>query len=292
MNSAARLAPALFVVLWATGFIGARYAMPWAEPFTFLALRFGITLAIFMVIARLLGAPAASPRGRFDAMVAGALMHGVYLGGVFWAVRNGMSAGFAALIVGLQPLLTALLAGATIGERIGPRHWAGLALGLAGVVVVLWPKLGAANGLPPVTLAAALIAVLAMSAGTIWQKRRLGGVDLLAGSIWQYAGATLLMAIGSIAFETRQITVNGELVFAMAWLVLVLSVGAILLLMYLIREGSVSQVASLFYLVPAVTALMAWPLFGETLTPFQLGGMALAALGVALATRKAAQPPA
>ena len=164
--------------------------------------------------------------------------------------------------------------------------------GLAGVVVVLWPKLGAADGLPPVTLAAALIAVLAMSAGTIWQKQRLGGVDLLAGSIWQYAGATLLMAIGSIAFETRQITVNGELVFAMAWLVLVLSVGAILLLMYLIREGSVSQVASLFYLVPAVTALMAWPLFGETLTPFQLGGMALAALGVALATRKAAQPPA
>ena len=292
MNSAARLAPALFVVLWATGFIGARYAMPWAEPFTFLALRFAITLAIFIALARMLGAPHPTPRGRFDAMVAGALMHGVYLGGVFWAVRHGMSAGFAALVVGLQPLLTALLAGATIGERIGPRQWAGLALGLAGVVVVLWPKLGAADGLPPVTLAAALIAVLAMSAGTIWQKRRLGGVDLLAGSIWQYAGATLLMAIGSIAFETREITVNGELVFAMAWLVLVLSVGAILLLMYLIREGSVSQVASLFYLVPAVTALMAWPLFGETLTPFQLGGMALAALGVALATRKAAQPPA
>ena len=292
MNSAARLAPALFVVLWATGFIGARYAMPWAEPFTFLALRFAITLAIFIALARMLGAPHPTPRGRFDAMVAGALMHGVYLGGVFWAVRHGMSAGFSALIVGLQPLITALLAGATIGERIGPRHWGGLALGLAGVVVVLWPKLGAANGLPPVTLAAALIAVLAMSAGTIWQKRRLGGVDLLAGSIWQYAGATLLMAIGSIAFETREITVNGELVFAMAWLVLVLSVGAILLLMYLIREGSVSQVASLFYLVPAVTALMAWPLFGETLTPFQLGGMALAALGVALATRKAPQPPA
>ena len=294
MNSAARLAPALFVVLWATGFIGARYAMPWAEPFTFLALRFGITLVIFIAVARMLRAPSPAPRSRFDAMVAGALMHGVYLGGVFWAVRHGMSAGFSALIVGLQPLLTALLAGATIGERIGPRHWAGLALGLAGVVVVLWPKLGAADGLPPVTLAAALIAVLAMSAGTIWQKRRLGGVDLLAGSIWQYAGATLLMAIGSIAFETREITVNGELVFAMAWLVLVLSVGAILLLMYLIREGSVSQVASLFYLVPAVTALMAWPLFGETLTPFQLSGMALAALGVALATstRKAPQPPA
>lgn len=292
MNSAARLAPALFVVLWATGFIGARYAMPWAEPFTFLALRFAITLAIFIAVARMLGAPKPTARGRFDAMAAGALMHGVYLGGVFWAVRHGMSAGFSALIVGLQPLITALLAGVTIGERIGARHWAGLALGLAGVVVVLWPKLGAADGLPPVTLAAALIAVLAMSAGTVWQKQRLGGVDLLAGSVWQYAGATLLMAIGSIAFETREITVNGELVFAMAWLVLVLSVGAILLLMYLIREGSVSQVASLFYLVPAVTALMAWPLFGETLTPLQLGGMALAALGVALATRKAAQPPA
>ena len=294
MNSAARLAPALFVVLWATGFIGARYAMPWAEPFTFLALRFAIPLAIFAVLARLLGAPVPSPRDRADAMIAGALMHGLYLGGVFWAVRHGMSAGFAALVVGLQPLLTALLAGATIGERIGPRHWAGLALGLAGVVVVLWPKLGAGGGLPPAALAAALVAVLAMSAGTIWQKQRLGGVDLLAGSIWQYAGATILMAAGSMAFETREITVNGELIFAMAWLVMVLSVGAILLLMHLIREGSVSQVASLFYLVPAVTALMAWPLFGETLSLMQLAGMAIAALGVALATsmRKAPRPPA
>lgn len=279
------LVPALFVVLWATGFIGARYAMPWAEPFSFLAVRFGLTMLIIGGIAVATGARRADRRGAAHATFAGALMHGVYLGGTFWAIRHGMTAGFAALIVGLQPLITALVAGMALGERIDPRNWAGLGLGFVGVVIVIWPKLGAAtDALTPAALGAMMVGVIAMSVGTIWQKRFVGGLDLVTGSFWQYVGATALMAAMSLLLETRTFVVTGELVFALVWLVLVLSIGAIFLLMYLIREGSVAKVSSLFYLVPAVTALMAWALFGETFTLVQIVGMAVATAGVALAT--------
>ncbi len=218
-------------------------------------------------------------------------MHGVYLGGVFWAIHRGLPAGLSALIVGLQPLITAVLAGNLLGEKILPRHWAGLAAGFAGVVIVLAPKLGAIDGgVTWATLAASFVAVAGMSAGTIWQKRFLTGSDLIAGTCWQYAGGALVMIVLSMAFETRSFTLNGELVFAMAWLVLVLSIGAIVLLMIMIRDGEMSKVASLFYLVPAVTALIAWALFGEELTLVQIGGMALATFGVALASRRDPAP--
>jgi len=285
MRSLTPLIPMLFVLLWATGFIGARYAMPWAEPFTFLAVRFGLAMLILAAMILLFRSVRAGGRGAINAAIAGGLMHGVYLGGCFWAIRNGMTAGISALIVGLQPLITAVMAGLLLGERIERRHWTGLALGFAGVVIVLWPKLGAAvDALPPAALAAMLVAVVGMSAGTIWQKKFVTGLDLVTGTFWQYLGATVLMAALSLLLETRTVIVTGELIFAMVWLVLVLSIGAIFLLMYLIREGSVAKVASLFYLVPAATALMAWPLFGETLTWSQIGGMVLATAGVALAT--------
>lgn len=285
MASLTTFVPALFVVLWATGFIGARYAMPWAEPFSFLAVRFGLTMLIIGGIAIATGARKADPRGAANAAFAGALMHGVYLGGTFWAIRHGMTAGFSALIVGLQPLITALVAGLALRERIDPRNWAGLGLGFVGVVIVISPKLGAAtDALTPAALGAMVLGVIAMSVGTIWQKRFVGGLDLVTGSFWQYVGASALMAAMSLLLETRTFVMTGELVFALVWLVLVLSIGAIFLLMYLIREGSVAKVSSLFYLVPAVTALMAWPLFGETLTLVQIAGMAVATAGVALAT--------
>ncbi|MEW9834171.1 DMT family transporter [Mesorhizobium marinum] len=288
MTSAKRLIPAAFVFLWATGFIGARYAMPWAEPFTFLAARFAIAFALLAAAALLWRSARFGTRDTLMAGIAGMLMHGVYLGGVFWAIRHGMPAGLSALIVGLQPLITAVLAGSLLGERILPRHWAGLAAGFAGVVVVLAPKLGAiGGGVTVATLAACFVAVAGMSAGTIWQKKFLSGSDLLAGTCWQYAGAALMMTVFSFAFETRSVTLNGELVFAMAWLVLVLSIGAIGLLMVMIRDGEMSKVASLFYLVPAVTALIAWALFGEELSLVQIAGMALATFGVALATQRA-----
>lgn len=285
MQSIKRFIPASFVVLWATGFIGARYAMPWAEPFTFLAIRFVIAAILFAGLAVLLGSSKATRDEALHATGAGVLMHGIYLGAVFWAIHRGMPAGFSALIVGLQPLITAVLAGKFLGEAILPRHWAGLAVGLVGVVIVLWPKLGAVGGgVTAATLTASLVSVLGMSAGTIWQKRYASGGDLVSATMWQYVGGSIVMILGSLAFETRAITVNGELIFAMAWLVLVLSVGAIFLLMVMIRDGEMSKVASLFYLVPAVTAVIAWMLFDEQLNLLQIAGMAIATLGVALAT--------
>jgi len=282
----ARLIPALFVILWSTGFIGARYAMPWAEPFTFLAVRFLLAFLILAPIAIALGSGRMSRRDIRMSILAGVLIHGVYLGGVFWAVHAGLGAGLAALISGLQPLMTAVLAGAFLSESILPRHWAGLAAGFVGVVIVILPKLGA--GFEAVTwpmLAAAAAGVAGISAGTILQKKFGLGGNLVMGTAWQYVGATLLTAAGSLLFETRTFILTGELVFALAWLVLVLSIGAIFLLMVMIRDGEMAKVASLFYLVPAVTAVMAWALFGESLTLVQLGGMALATFGVAVATR-------
>lgn len=287
-SSPKRLIPATFVLLWATGFIGARYAMPWAEPFTFLAVRFAIAAAILGGIILAIGSKKLTVRGALHAVAIGMLLHGVYLGGVFWAIHQGLPAGLSALIAGLQPLVTAVLAGALLGEEIRPRHWLGLAVGFVGVVIVLSPKLGAlGGGVTWQTLTASVIAMAGISAGTIWQKRVGSSGDLVTGTFWQYIGGGLLMTIASFAFEHQQVTVNGELIFAMAWLVFVLSTGAIFLLMVMIRDGAMSKVASLFYLVPAVTAVIAWLLFDEQLSAVQLVGMAIATLGVGLAT---AQP--
>jgi drug/metabolite transporter (DMT)-like permease len=281
-------APALFVLLWATGFIGARYAMPWCEPFLFLAARFataGVIIAFVAIVAGIVWPPR---RTALHAIVSGSLIHGVYLGAVFWAIRNGLPAGMSALIVGIQPLLTALIAGVVLKETVTPRHWAGLMTGLAGIALVLSPKLGfAGQGVNAATLSASLLAVLAVAAGTIWQKRFVTGADLRGTTACQYLGAFLVVAPLSLLFESRQYTLTGELVFAMIWLVAVLSIGAIFLLMMLIRDGVVSKVASLFYLVPAVTAVMAWALFDETLNAVQIAGMIVTAFGVAMAT---AQP--
>ena len=286
-----RIAPALFVVLWATGFIGARYAMPWSEPFSFLAVRFAIAFLLLAVLLVFIRARPTRRRDRLHAAFAGMLMHGVYLGGVFWAIRHGMPAGLSALIVALQPLITAVVAGLFLGERILPRHWLGLAIGFAGVVIVLLPKLGAvAGGVTAATLTASVISVVGMSAGTIWQKRFVTGVDLVPVTLYQYLGATLLMAAGSFTLETRSFVPTGELALALAWSVLVLSLGAIFLLMYLIRHGEMSKVASLFYLVPAATAVIAWALFGEDLSLVQIAGMALATFGVGLATARGPAP--
>jgi drug/metabolite transporter (DMT)-like permease len=290
MPAAARLVPALFVVLWATGFIGARYAMPYAEPFTFLAVRFGFTIVILGAIVTWRRRAGLSPRAAFHAAIAGSLMHGVYLGGVFWAVHNGMPAGLSALVIGLQPLITALLAGAVLGETVLPRHWIGLVTGFAGVAIVLAPKFSTAAGdVTGANLAACLVAVIGMSAGTIWQKRFVASGDIVTATLWQYLGGALPAVALALALERQEVQFSAELIFALAWLVLVLSIGAIFLLMYLIRVGVMARVASLFYLVPAVTAVMAWALFGESLTGLQLFGMAVTTAGVALATRAPAQ---
>jgi drug/metabolite transporter (DMT)-like permease len=285
MHSLKRFIPATFVVLWATGFIGARYAMPWAEPFAFLSMRFAGAAILLVAIAVALGLKRPTRDEAMHAMVAGVLIHGVYLGGVFWAVHRGMPAGLVALIAGLQPLITAVMAGKLLGEKILPRHWVGLATGFAGVVVVLWPKLGElGSGITTETLAASIVSVLGITLGTIWQKRFASTGNLVATTVWQYVGGGALMVLAAALFETPTVVFNGELVFALAWLVLVLSIGAIFLLMVMIRDGEMSKVASAFYLVPAVTALMAWALFDEQLNLVQIIGMAITTFGVALAT--------
>lgn len=277
--------PVLFVLLWATGFIGAKYAMPHAEPFWFLAVRFaiaGLLLGVFAVVS----GRAAPPRATIvNAAIAGALIHGVYLACVFWAIRNGLPAGMSALIVGLQPILTALLAGALLGERATSRHWAALGAGLLGVALVLWPKLSVvSDGVNLATIAASFLAVFAISAGTVWQKKTGGSSDMVTGAAAQYAGAVLVTLALSLAFEDQQFDATPELWFALAWLVIVLSIGAIFLLMLLIQRGSMNSVGALFYLVPAVTAVMAWFLFGEQLQPIQFAGMAIVAAAVWIAT--------
>ncbi|MEZ5775694.1 MAG: DMT family transporter [Hyphomicrobiaceae bacterium] len=284
-----RIIPFVFVVLWATGFIFSKIVASDAEPFTFLVLRFGLTAAILGTVALLLKLDWPGRRAAMHATVAGALIHGVYLGPIFWAISRGMSSGIAALIVSTQPILTAMIVPRLIGERVGLRHWAGLMIGLAGVVLVLLPKFEAGTAdADPVTVAASVIALLGITFGQIYQKRFATDLDLRTGGAWQFLGAFVLMALCALLFEDWRIRWTGELVFALAWLVFVMSIGAVTLLMIMIREGAISQVAACFFLVPPVTALMAYGLFGERLDGLQILGMALTSAGVLITGRASA----
>ncbi|MCX8477131.1 MAG: DMT family transporter [Sphingomonas sp.] len=277
--------PALFVVLWSTGFIGARLGLPHAGPLTFLALRYGLAAGLLVLVAIATRAPwPRRPAEIGHYAVAGLLVHGIYLGGVFIGISLGVEAGVSALIVGLQPLLTAALAGVLLGERVTPRQWAGLALGLSGVALILARKLGQGPGDTLGSLAC-VAALLGITAGTLYQKRYCARMDLRTGSVVQFAAAGAATAPLALLFEDTHIDWNGEFVFALFWLVVVLSLGAVSLLYLLIRRGAAAQVASLFFLVPPCTALIAWPLFGETLGPAAIAGMGLTALGVAMASR-------
>jgi drug/metabolite transporter (DMT)-like permease len=213
--------------------------------------------------------------------VAGVLMQGAYLGGVFCAIHLGMSAGVSALIVGIQPILTAFASAPLFGERLRARQWAGLVLGFAGVLLVVLSR-SALSGITPATLALSVLALVSITAGTLYQKRYCGAVDLRAGSVIQFSAAGLVLLPLALAFESMQVRWTGEFIYTLAWLALVLSIGAISLLYLLIREGAATKVTSLFYLVPPTTALMAYPMFGETLNFAAMVGMALAAIGVAL----------
>ncbi|WP_029062465.1 DMT family transporter [Labrenzia sp. DG1229] len=289
MNFLTKAAPIIFVLLWSTGFIGSKLGAPYIDPLVFLTVRFALVLPILFVLALLLTRTwPKSPTAILQCLVTGMLVHGVYLGGVFWAIKQGMPAGASSIIVGLQPVLTALIAVMLLSETVSRKHWISMAIGACGLVLVLGPKFDiSGTGITVITISAVLVSVAAISLGTVYQKRFAAKTDLLAATIWQYVGA-LIFTMPLTLFETWQITWSGELIFAMGWLVLVLSVGAILLLMLLIREGAVSQVASLFYLVPVATAVESYFLFDETLTLIQIAGMALI-IGAVLVIRKSPQ---
>lgn len=281
--------PILFVLLWSTGFLGAKFGLPYAEPLTFLSIRYALVIALMTVIALAMRAP--WPRDWRQILhigMTGILVHGVYLGGVFTAIHHGLSAGISALIVGMQPLLTALGAGWLLGERVSVGQWIGLALGFGGVALVVGSKGGV--GVDSLTELGPLMvpivaALFGITAGTLYQKRFCPGFDLRTGSVIQFIPTLALTAFVASRTESMQVEWSGEFVFALTWLVLVLSLGAISLLNLLIRSGSAVNVASLFYLTPPTTALLAWLLFGETLTGFALIGMAIAVAGVWMARR-------
>jgi drug/metabolite transporter (DMT)-like permease len=277
--------PAVFVLVWSTGFVVARYGMPHAPPLGFLSLRYALSaLAFGLWIA---WARPAWPVGRaqwWHLAAAGVLIHAGYLGGVWAAVKQGIGAGTVALIVGLQPVLTALWLSAAEGARtIAPRQWLGLLLGFAGLLLVVGHKLGLGE-VTGLNFALALLALLSITAGTLYQKRFVQPTDVRTANLVQIAAA-LLVTLPLAWLEAGAWRWHAELAGAMAWSVLVLTLGGSSMLYLLIQRGAAAQVTSLLYLVPPCTAVLAWLLFGEPLSAWVLAGVAVTALGVALVVR-------
>jgi len=287
MSLLGTLAPALFVLLWSSAFVGAKYGLPDAEPLTFLCLRFALVAAAFAAIAVAMRAPWPKNRRLFGHVaLVGALVHGIYLSGVFIAIDRGLPAGMAALIVGLHPVLTALLAGRFLGERVSARQWTGLALGFAGVALVVAERTGLGQ-LDPTGIAACFVALIAIGLGTVHQKRYATGMNLVTGSAVQNATAFALTGMGALVFESLRIDWTPAFVLALGWLTIVVSLGAFSLLMAMIRAGEATRVVGLFYLVPPTTAVLAWIAFGERIALLGILGIAVAAIGVALVIRPA-----
>lgn len=273
-------APGLFLFFWASGFIGAKYGLPYAEPMTFLFYRMAAVVVVIGLIVLLTRPTWPDGAGIRHSAVTGCFVHGCYLGGVFIALDNKLPAGLVALVVSLQPMLTSTLANRLLGEKVMLRQWLGLALGILGVYFVVH---GHTEGEATLTAwVAATFALIGMTIGTFYQKRFGGSIDWRAGFLVQYAAAAALFGIAALTFETRVVQWTPQLLFALAWLVFGLSIGAIWLLYFLIKRQAATRVVSLFYLTPPITALMAWTVFDERLTLLSLIGMAVCVVGVAL----------
>lgn len=301
----ATFAPTLFVVLWSTGFVVARAIAPYADPNLFLLARFTGTAALFAIVALVMRAP--WPRGREIGkhLFAGALLQGVYLGAGYWAVAQGLSAGVMALLGALQPLLTAAVAARMFGERLPPRRWSGMSLGLAGVVLVLSPKLYAAmhtgsgaiadavaatththaHANPLLVVIVAVVSVGSITAGTLYQKTSLAHADIRSASAVQNLGAAIVAAVLALVLgETRWIA-TPTLWFSLAWGIAMLSGAGVTLLVWMVRHGDAARATALLFLAPPLAALESWLLFGETLTPMQMAGFGVALAGVLIARR-------
>jgi drug/metabolite transporter (DMT)-like permease len=281
---AARAAPVVFVVLWSTGFIATKYVLRDAEPFTYLAIRMAIVVVLMAIIAGITRPRWPDVTGIAHSAVAGILVHGIYLGGTAVAISHSIPAGLSALIPGLQPILTSTLANRWLGERVTPLQWGGLLLGLGGVVLILHnrPMSGDAGW----GWLASGVSLVSITLGTLYQRRYCGKIDWRAGNLVQYITVTLLYAALALLFENNVVHWTGEFVLALAWLAVVLSIGSIGLLYWLIRRQAATSVASLFYLVPAVTSAMAYVLFGERLDWVAIAGMVACAAAVFLVNRR------
>src|SRR3954453_19621916 len=282
---AARSAPALFVVLWSTGFIATKFVLRGAQPFTYLAIRMAIVVGLMAIIAAIARPRWPDRAGVIHSLVAGLLVHGFYLGGTAVAIAHSIPAGLSALIPGLQPILTATPANRWLGERVTPLQWIGLGLGLAGVVLILHnrPMTGEAGW----GWLASGVSLVSITLGTLYQRRYCNAIDWRAGNLVQYIAVTVFFGIGAWLFENNVVHWTTEFILALSWLVVVLSIGSIGLLYWLIRRSAATSVASLFYLVPAVTAAMAYALFGERLAAVAIAGMVACAAAVFLVNKTA-----
>jgi drug/metabolite transporter (DMT)-like permease len=285
-NLAARAAPAIFVVLWSTGFVATKYVVHNADPLTYLAIRMALVvvlMAAIVVVAR----PKWPDRiGIAHSAVAGILVHGFYLGGTAIAIAHSIPAGLSALIPGLQPILTSTIANRWLGERVTPMQWAGLLLGLAGVVLILHDR--PVSGEAGWGWLASGVSLVSITLGTLYQRRYCNAIDWRAGNLVQYIAVTVFFGIGAWLFENNVVHWTTEFILALSWLAVVLSIGSIGLLYWLIRRSAATSVASLFYLVPAVTALMAYVLFDEKLDIVAIAGMTACAAAVFLVNRRTA----
>ena len=289
-----KFAPGLFVLLWSTGFIGVKYGIPYAPPFYFVAIRMAIAaLLLFVAISFLRKSQPITRSIIWPSTLIGLTLHGAYLGGCFFAVSRGMPAGVTALIVSLQPVLVSLFAARYLGEPLKARALVGLALGLAGLFVVVIPRISitGTNSISLVSIAACVVGLLGGTSGTILQKKYGGAIPTLAGTSIQYAATAVILLMLALIFEEPNISWSIEFIGALTWLVLALSFGAILLLFFLLSHGSAASVSSLFYLVPAVTAIEAYFFFDEHISPVSLLGTLITVIGVWLVVSKTKETP-
>ena len=284
-----RFAPGLFVLLWSTGFIGVKYGMPYAPPFYFVAIRMAIAAALlFVAISFLRKSQPISRSIIWPSTLIGLTLHGAYLGGCFFAVSRGLPAGVTALIASLQPVLVSLFAARYLGEPLRARAVSGLVLGLVGLFVVVLPRISTtgANSISLISIAACVIGLLGGTSGTILQKKFGGAIPTLAGTSIQYAATAIVLLTLALIFEKPEIQWTAKFVGALAWLVLALSFGAILLLFFLLSYGSAASVSSLYYLVPAATAIEAYFFFDEHISPISMIGTVITVIGVWLVVGK------
>ena len=275
----ARFAPVLFVLLWSTGFVGAKYGLPYADPFIFLSVRVLIAGLILFAVAAVMKSPIAIGVSAITrSSLIGFFLHACYLGGVFYSISKGLPAGVAAVVTSLQPVLVSVLAVRVLGEQLRFKQVVGLLLGLIGVVLVLGPSFE--QDIPVSGVIGILVALIGSTAATLLQKKIGADVPLIAGTAYQYLASGFVLALAAIATGGTRIEWSGQFIVAFAWLIAVLSVGAILLLLWLLNSGSAASVSSLLYLVPPATALEAFLLFGEKVNTQGFLGIGITALGV------------